>query len=359
MSTSRRFCVRIFPRLLLAMLFVAGIPFCGLWVIGVQRVQEEQQLAVTQTLQQAAAVLAAKVDAWIEMNYRIVQGAAVLPDIVGMEPARQNSVLRALGQTYPWAYLLLTIAPDGRNIGRSDGQLPKDYRDRRYVQQILQGHATGHEVLISRTTGQPALALSVPVRDARGHLAGIMAISSSLTEVSKATTDLPLGRTGFALLLDDTGQLVAQGRDALALATLQDLRGHPLLQGAEATQADFVADGVRRVGYRKTLPRGWSILLQQDYSEAFGVVYQTQGQTLILLAVTLALVLGSALLLTQRLVAPIRHLTVVADRISRGQNRLDLPLPEAERDDEIGVLARAIERLNVSLHLTFAPGPRG
>ena len=359
MSTSRRFCVRIFPRLLLAMLFVAGIPFCGLWVIGVQRVQEEQQLAVTQTLQQAAAVLAAKVDAWIEMNYRIVQGAAVLPDIVGMEPARQNSVLRALGQTYPWAYLLLTIAPDGRNIGRSDGQLPKDYRDRRYVQQILQGHATGHEVLISRTTGQPALALSVPVRDARGHLAGIMAISSSLTEVSKATTDLPLGRTGFALLLDDAGQLVAQGRDALALATLQDLRGHPLLQGAEATQADFVADGVRRVGYRKTLPRGWSILLQQDYSEAFGVVYQTQGQTLILLAVTLALVLGSALLLTQRLVAPIRHLTVVADRISRGQNRLDLPLPEAERDDEIGVLARAIERLNVSLHLTFAPGPRG
>ena len=258
MSTSRRFCVRIFPRLLLAMLFVAGIPFCGLWVIGVQRVQEEQQLAVTQTLQQAAAVLAAKVDAWIEMNYRIVQGAAVLPDIVGMEPARQNSVLRALGQTYPWAYLLLTIAPDGRNIGRSDGQLPKDYRDRRYVQQILQGHATGHEVLISRTTGQPALALSVPVRDARGHLAGIMAISSSLTEVSKATTDLPLGRTGFALLLDDTGQLVAQGRDALALATLQDLRGHPLLQGAEATQVDFVADGVRRVGYRKTLPRGWS-----------------------------------------------------------------------------------------------------
>lgn len=359
MATSRRFCLRIFPRLLLAMLFVAGIPFCGLWVIGVQRVQQEQQLAVAQTLQQAAAVLEAKVEAWIEMNYRIVQGAAVLPDIVGMEPVRQNPVLRALGQTYPWAYLLFTIAPDGRNIGRSDGQPPKDYRDRRYVQRILQGHATGHEVLISRTTGQPALALSVPVRDARGNLAGVMAISSSLIEVSKATTDLPLGRTGFALLLDDTGQIVAQGRDAPALATLQDLHDHPLRQGAEATLVDFVADGVRRVGYRKTLPRGWSILLQQDYSEAFGVVYQTQGQTLILLAVTLALVLGSALLLTQRLVAPIRRLTVVADRISRGQNRLDLPLPEAERDDEIGVLARAIERLNISLHLTFAPGPRG
>ena len=359
MATPRRFCLRIFPRLLLAMLFVAGIPLCGLWLIGVQRVQQEQQLAVTQTLQQAAAVLEAKVEAWIELNYRIIQGAAGLPDIVSMEPARQNSVLQALGHTYPWAYLLFTIAPDGRNLGRSDGQPPKDYRDRRYVQQILQGNATGYEVVISRTTGQPALALSVPIRDARGDLVGVMAISSSLSEVSKATTDLHWGRTGFALLLDDTGQLVAQGRDAPALATLQDLRGHPLLLGAEAALVDFVADGVRRVGYRKTLPRGWSILLQQDQGEAFDVVYQTQGQTLILLAVTLALVLGSALLLTQRLVAPIRHLTVVADRISRGQNRLDLPLPEAERDDEIGVLARAIERLNISLHLTFGRGPQG
>ena len=339
------------------MLFVAGIPLCGLWLIGVQRVQQEQPLAVTQTLRQAAAVLEAKVEAWIEMNYRILQGSAVLPDIVAMDPTRQNPVLQALGHTYPWAYLLFTIAPDGRNVGRSDDQPPKDYRDRRYVQQILQGNATGHEVLISRTTGQPALALSVPVRDARGDLVGVMAISSSLTEVSKATTDVRLGQTGFALLLDDTGQLVAHGRDAPTLATLQDLHGHPLLRGAEATLVDFVADGVRRVGYRKTLPRGWSILLQQDQSEAFGVVYQTQGQTLILLAVTLALVLGSALLLTQRLVAPIRHLTVVADRISRGQNRLDLPLPEAERDDEIGVLARAIERLNISLHLTFNHGP--
>lgn len=126
MTHSLRFRVRIFPRLLLALLFVSGIPFAELWLIGVQRVQQEQRLAVTQTFQQAAAVLEAKVEAWMEMNYRVLQGVAALPDIATMDPARQNSALRALGQAYPWAYLLFTIAPDGRNLARSDTLSPKN-----------------------------------------------------------------------------------------------------------------------------------------------------------------------------------------------------------------------------------------
>lgn len=361
MTHSLRFRVRIFPRLLLALLFVSGIPFAELWLIGVQRVQQEQRLAVTQTFRQAAAVLEAKVEAWMEMNYRVLQGVAALPDIATMDPARQNSALRALGQAYPWAYLLFTIAPDGRNPARSDTLSPKNYSDRRYVQQILQGNSTAHEVVISRTTGQPALALSVPIRNAGGHGVGVLAISSSLSEVSKATTDLSLGRTGFALLLDDQGQLIAHGRDSQVLKTLQDLTAHPLLQLAEAELVDFVADGTKWIGYRKTLPRGWSILLQQSQSEAFDQVYQTQGNILILITITLVLILGSSILLTRRLAEPIWRLMVVADRISRGQEPLDVLLPGVERDDEIGVLARAIERLNASLYLTFDSnsGPRG
>ncbi len=357
MSGWRRFYLGIFPRLLLAMLFVAGIPFSALWLIGFQGMQQEQRLAASQALRQAAKVLEAKVESWIDLNYQILQGVAVLPDVVAMDPARQNPVLQALGQTYPWAYLLFTVAPDGRNLGRSDGQSPKNYSDRRYVRQIFQGGEVGYEVLISRTTGHPALALSVPIRDAERSLIGVMALSSSLEEVSKATTDLSLGRTGFALLLDERGRLVARGQSDSAPVFLQDLSGHPLFRSAEATLVDFATGDTRLIGYRKTLPRGWSILLQQDQSEAFASLYQAQGRTLILLALTLALVLGSALLLSQRLVAPIRHLTVVADQISRGQCRLDLPLPEVNRDDEVGLLARAVERLNVSLYLTFERRP--
>ena len=51
----------------------------------------------------------------------------------------------------------------------------------------------------------------------------------------------------------------------------------------------------------------------------------------------------------RRLTRPIRRLTRIADGISRGQ--LDAAIGETKRSDEIGSLARAIERLRASVKL--------
>jgi methyl-accepting chemotaxis protein len=58
-----------------------------------------------------------------------------------------------------------------------------------------------------------------------------------------------------------------------------------------------------------------------------------------------------AYLLARRLSTPIRNLTVIADEISRGN--LGAKIAETGRSDEIGALARAIERMGVSLQMAF------
>jgi methyl-accepting chemotaxis protein len=107
------------------------------------------------------------------------------------------------------------------------------------------------------------------------------------------------------------------------------------------------------VGYLKKLPQGWSIIVQQEYEEAFSTLNQAKEQAIILLAITLLAVIVLALSLAKRLVSPIQHLTVVADDMSRGRIGLDTPLEEARRNDEIGDLARAFERVSISLRTSF------
>ena len=51
------------------------------------------------------------------------------------------------------------------------------------------------------------------------------------------------------------------------------------------------------------------------------------------------------------LVKPIRKLTDVAESYSRG--RLEGEIPGTRRGDEVGALARAVERMGVSIQMAF------
>ena len=70
-----------------------------------------------------------------------------------------------------------------------------------------------------------------------------------------------------------------------------------------------------------------------------------------LLIATLVTVVIIGYFLAQRLSIPIRNLTAVADEISRGN--LSAEIKEVWRSDEIGALARAIDRMGISLQMAF------
>ena len=70
-----------------------------------------------------------------------------------------------------------------------------------------------------------------------------------------------------------------------------------------------------------------------------------------MLGITLAAVVLVAMLLSRGLSVPIQRLTALAEDISRG--RLDSKISYVSRGDEIGALARAIDRLSTSIRLAM------
>ncbi len=348
-----RFSFTIFHKILLAMLIVALVPLSGVWYVSHQTAVEGWTTTVHQRLSGVAETLGSEVDGWVDMNLRVMQQNAALDDMISMDAARQNSILKTISDTYDWNYLVFTIRPDGQNIGRNDGKSTRYYGDRQYFREVIDGKPVSQQVVIGKTSGKPALILAAPIKASGRKIAGVIAMAMTLTKISEAVTNAKIATTGFAFLLDESGKVIAHPKQDLS-QTRQDMSAHPAFQGVlgpNDRQVVYEEDGKKIVAYAQQTKRGWTLIAQQDYAEAFALVRKVDRNALVLLGITVIFVSIMTFVVSRRLANPIRNLTTIADEISRG--KLGEAIAETKRGDEIGALARAIERMGVSIQLAM------
>ncbi|MDK9708922.1 MAG: cache and HAMP domain-containing protein [Desulforhopalus sp.] len=343
---------KIVYQILITMFIVSLVPLGGLWYISIYKSKQGWTDNIFDNLVQNTESLSRSVDDWTSMNLRLLTQNAASPDILGMEAATQAPVLKTIISTYEWIYLAFTILPNGQNLGRSDDNPPTFYGDREYFQQVWGGNPIGQQVLMGKTSNKPAFILAQMIKGEKDRNLGVIAIAMTLEDLSKTITKIKIGRTGYAILLDDKNRLIAHGKGAIS-SKLQDFT-HPVLgRPGKIDQSSFVFtdEGKKIVAFSQKTKLGWTLIVQQDYEEAYAAADEAQRNALLLLAVTLVTAMLIAFLLAKRLSTPIQNLTQIADEISRGN--LEATIKEAGRNDEIGALARAIERMGVSLKMAF------
>ena len=344
---------KIIYQILITMLVIALIPLGGLWYIGIHKSRQEWTANIYRNLVENTEHLTRSVDDWTNMNLRLLEQNAAVPAILAMDSNGQNPVLKTITDTYEWIYLAFTILPDGQNLGRSDGKPVTFYGDREYFKQVLGGKPVGQQVLLGKTSNKPAFILAKPIKGEGAKNLGVIAIAMTLEDLSKTITKTRIGKTGYAILLDDSNRLIAHGQGEVS-SELQDFSSHPVLSQRNRFDHDsfvFEDNGKKIVAFSKKTGQGWTLIVQQDYQEAYAAADRAQRNALLLLMVTLVTVIVIAYLLARRLSTPIRNLTVIADEISRGN--LNAVIKEKGRSDEIGALARAIDRMGVSLQMAF------
>ncbi len=344
----------IFPKVLLTMVIVAIAPLVTIWYVNYANTNQQINLAVSQQFTEGLDHLTHHVDSWVDMNRRMLQENSKLPDIRAMEATRQNPILKLITEAYDWNYLAFTVAPNGENVGRSDGKQTRYYGDRVYVKQVLDGKPMGKQVLIGKTSGKPAFVLSVPIPDDNGELSGVLAIAMTISTVSERIISTRIGKTGFAFLVDESGKVIAHPSDELTNQR-QDLSADPAVAAALTNGANRLIfrekSGKKIIAYMQRTRDGWLMVMQQDFDEAFRAVAESNRDAIVLLSVTLVLVLLVAVLFSRRLSLPILKLTEVADALSHG--KMGFKVEGTERGDEIGLLARAIVRLGASIRLAM------
>jgi methyl-accepting chemotaxis protein len=343
----------IFHKLLISLLLVSLVPLCAMWYLGETNAERELTESIEHSLVTTMDTAATGINAWDDGNVRALRQAARLDDVISMQAERQNPVLNALGMTYEWSYLVFTVAPDGKNIGRNDGAPLAYFGDRSYFKDVIAGQELGRQVAIGKTSGKPTLILAVPVRNDDRALIGVMAMSMNLGDVSQTIAKTRIGQTGHAVLLDATNKVIAHGNAAKVRTALQDFKDHPALKTAGISEqpTQYMDEGKKMIGFVRKLPQGWTLLIAQDYDEAHAPLEKLQAESRTLIGVSAVLVIVVAFLLGAQLTRPIRKLTAIAIELSTG--RFDVPIPQTTRTDEIGLLAQSIDRLGISMQMAM------
>lgn len=352
------FSFSIFQKLLITMLLVALVPLSAIWYVDYQNTTQQIAASVDQQLSDTSDKLTAQVDSWVNTNLKAMRQNAALPEIVAMDGKKHYPILKSMLDEYAWSYLVFTIGLDGKNVGRSDEKALIDYSDRIYVKQVLEGKPHGEQVLIGATSKKPALVMAVPVVNndptaANKGTVGIFAMASNLTDVSDVVAKSRIGRTGYAFLLEKDGKIVAHQKEEY-VNKMADFSQHPAFLARPEKgkkQISYEEGGKKIIAYVQTTQQGWTMVTQQDHAEAYVPIQEANRNALILLALTLIVVTAIAYFFSQRLSRPIRDLTRIADEMSRG--RVVPRMKEAERRDEIGNLARAIDRMGTSIRLAM------
>jgi methyl-accepting chemotaxis protein len=337
------------------MLLVGLVPLAVFGGITLDQQATRIRSEAERSMQANAERISAQVDEWFDKNVRVLRAAANLAAVQSMQGEQQTQVLTTVQQAYPWMYLVFTVAPDGRNVARSDGKPLTDYSDRQYYKDVvLNGKDLSWETLIGRTSKKPALVVAVPVK-VNGTVTGVVAAAMTIEDISGIVAHWRTGQTGFAFLVDEQAKVVAHPREEFVLAQTP-LRDQPLVEAFRADLKPHLlsftqTDGKDVLGYVHGNKQGWALAIQQNEEELFAPLRQTLTLGLALLAgaaIVVALVAG---LMSRVLIRPILEMAYAADQMSLGQ--LDKPIT-SRRNDELGVLVRSLERLRKSMRAAMA-----
>ena len=192
--------------------------------------------------------------------------------------------------------------------------------------------------------------------DKLGKIQGVAMVGTSLSDLAEAVGTVRIGRTGFAFLVDEKGQLLAHPNpNLIAGKLLVNLSGYPPVKSLLAGNSSsfyFTDDrGVKWISYLQKLNFGWGVVILQSEAEALEKEQLFWQLAIIVAAVAVLGVGGLTWILTSRLIRPIGDLTVAAAVLSSGEWNQRV---KTDRTDELGTLATAFNRMAVELQKLFA-----
>lgn len=336
---------------LTALILIALVPLLvGITVFISSRAGAEIERQANAHIEDGNASLASNVSTWLELHSRTLQEITLLPDVISMDAAIQRPTLLAIAAAHPNLFLVQTTDLNGINIARNDEDEMKDYHDRGWFLGAKAGAPITYEVLISRTTGAPALNMSRPIRDESGQIIGVTSIVSELNEISQ---EVLAGMEGqmITYIVDATNRVVAHPDPTYTAGEeLKDLSTYPpvatLRQGQTGIFSFTDENGETWRAYVSTLENGWGIIAQQPEAELLAPVRDFQRVAYTLITIGTALMLILAWWVIRRMIQPIGLLTKAASAIAAGDLNQKA---EVTSQDEIGVLATTFNTMTAQL----------
>ncbi|MHC1744320.1 MAG: PAS domain S-box protein [Syntrophobacteraceae bacterium] len=218
--------------------------------------------------------------------------------------------------------------------------------DRPFHPAIENGETVITGAMTSRATGEPIVLILVPVFNQEGRRVGALGGNIRIALLNEQIRQIKVGPTGFAVLMDEAGNVVSE---ALAAGSPLNPQMAEALRSASPSPIHLSLNGEAcRAHYRRIPSTQWTLALVDKEDEAL-VKVRTAGMiTLVMLAGTLVLTVLMELALRKLVVAPVRGLMEIQRRVAAGDRGARV---QTFSTDELGELAQSFNQMADSLDM--------
>ena len=233
----------------------------------------------------------------------------------------------------------------------------KDYSDREYVQQALQGNVYVSEPLVSKITGELTIMVAAPLYSSRGSIAGVVYFVPPETFLNDIVSSIKIGENSRAYMINKNGDTIADvtldtittqniEREAQSDSSLKSRAAlHAAMRRGENGFGSIRAsDWPRFLAYAPVNGTdGWSVAVatpKMNYlaDTYFGIVINI----LVIIASILASIVV-ALKLSSNISNPMRACAARMKLLVEGD--LESPVPQVKGQDETAELTRSTAEL--------------
>ncbi|MEN6439930.1 MAG: methyl-accepting chemotaxis protein [Syntrophobacter sp.] len=238
---------------------------------------------------------------------------------------RLTSVMKQLGSDYEGVFLV-----DRRGIIRADGiggsMAGLDVSERSYFKTSKEGKASISDVVNSKNIGEAVVPAAAPVKSQTGEFLGVVVISIKMSYFTREVTDVELGKTGYAYLVNTAGLVVAHAKKDLVLSNniTTNAGMETISRKALARQSGneaYTFQGKEKVaGFAPVEIAGWSAIATQDADEVLAPAHSMRNgillSGLIQVSISLLIVLGFSRRISKPISNVVTGLSGAAERIT-------------------------------------------
>lgn len=334
---------------LTALALIVALPLlAGMGIFLTQQAQLVLERDAAQALSATNRSVVDAGDIWLNYNTRALRTMVGSPDILSMDPERQTPALRNLVSTYPDLYLASTTDKTGMNVARSDSMELTNYSDRAWFQGAVTGQPVTYQTLVGGS-GQPALVISMPIRQPNGGVLGVAMEASDLRLVSRILGQAVQNTAGTVYLIDSEDRILALSGQSIGIL-MEDISAYPPVKSLRSgVTGDYAFTDINDTDWRASLnllSNGWGVIVQQTEESLFAPVRNFQRISLIVLLVGAVLLFWLTWLTIRQVMQPVRSLTDTAAAITAG----DLTqTATVYGEDELGVLSNSFNTMTAQL----------
>ena len=192
----------------------------------------------------------------------------------------------------------------------------------------------------------PTMGIAVPVKEYKGEPVGVLSAKIHLRYLWNLIPQIQIGKEGSTYVVDKEGNLIAHPDTRRVLLGL-NVKHFPMvdqvISGKEGNLEFEYPDGGKVLCLYKPIKKlGWGVIVQVPVKEAYGPLEQIAHTALMWILIGLVIAILLSLLLTRKLISPIKRLSKEMGEVAKGNlNTYIRPTTK----DEIGILTGAFNQM--------------